>query len=1694
LRAALASPTELFAFLQAVSGLTPDDLATLVCALGIVVSAWQACRSNPSPLLLLAAFGLYACIFATGGVFLSFQWDILLLEVGFAVALACGFWQAPVGTGTSGDARVVGQHGEAADDRRSWLARALLSLSDDPDGEPQLSTPGLWLLRLAAFKLMLMSGAVKLQAACPTWHALTATEVHFASQCLPGPLAWALHQAPPLAHQLEVAATMVVELPATLLLLFAAPLGLRTAARVGVALQATLQLLIIASGNYAFFNWLTLALCLFALPTGSRRRRSSGDGITADAGELSEHPANPDAQPPRQHRAAKHRRLCGSGAQYAALAAATAFSCWYMFELTDRGPFLPPPPHGSGGAALTAPSDHAGDGENGGAAGAGQLPILWWARWSLRMHPHRMGVAAFNALLDAALPPIALLATAGFAVACGVWALRQISRAAIALGAACACDCRGRRSGGVIRDGAGSSARARGLWWRMRLLASAALVIALLPLHLAGVGLVWGASTVMLLSLRPDTLDPSTLYLALPTVLPAAAALERRERAALKKRGRGSGSATATGDSSGVEAAGSHWRLRLTAKLQAAAWPALRAAAASLEAARSLGLQAALAAYHATAAWHVTSGYGLFRRMTGVGADSGASNDAWGAPITTVERPEVILEGLWLPEDLEAAAEAARDAVGVENGPGSAATAGSVTAARGEAHAETSDRPLRLPVLPPGGTLGAATAVPGAAAAAALSGIRAGTLPATAAWLEIPLPFKPSGDLAARPAQVAPHQPRLDWQFWFAALGDYASAPWLVRFADLLLQGSPAAYGLLDAGRYPVRRALALQVAERGQARWQRRDPGGAGEGSRNASASAADVSQEGEQAETTASAAAPLRPSPQQRPGGGEAAAAVLLAAFVPPVAIRARRWHYDFTRVDAPWARQRQPALDSSAYAAVNASNGTGSHSSGEAANVWAPLSRALAAAASMIGPDALAASSSDYPFWQRRLAGEYLPSITRHEPSVVQFSSAHGWHRPPYALLRDATAYSHVGAPTGNINGSAAVQPPVGATATDAAVAAARRELASGRAIPVLLPTLTEGCTAGPGALTQSSSGDNQHHACMPHAVLRLGAAEEAALFCGLGSGFAHPATLHGDSMTAEGTAAAAPPASRGHGRWLAAADEAASTIRTAVRQALSAGAWVHCSGALHRLTAAAARSDCAAMDDGEGSDGVLPATSHARRRAGEAKSRRRRGKTGTSATGERTALCRRNLPALAGVAASSCGGDAWAALLQPACTALARGALRAALAGLRLGRAMGLLTAAHAGFVVPRAVVVTARTQTGGSEHASEQRLPEQGAAHRSAEGVLLGSAAASAAEADRSSTMVAALWRSGYALSHEAAATAGFYMDGQTPSAVLSALGGTQHPAVPGQPAVAESLQAASLHEAVATVANSPLAPLVVTAPALRDALAQARDSRRAAQAPGRSMLASLHETVCSLAGPLHLQALLTTVRCRPRAQQHPSPLPPSEQDAAASASAHASPLWWVVGIVGLRVLAQALGALRRDEGCGAAAGAREGSRGNGQRGSSADISSCPAASVIACVAPETRASASASLASEQSLVSSAQPARHHGMHSDADDAGDGELEGREPAAAAAAMAVTDHRNGRVGNAEPQPPAEGGMRRRRPHAAAGLSAAGEHREHSDEGRDQGATVLAGSATGGAVEVGGRVAAAGSGLVEFMLDGL
>jgi hypothetical protein len=70
-------------------------------------------------------------------------------------------------------------------------------------------------------------------------------------------------------------------------------------------------------------------------------------------------------------------------------------------------------------------------------------------------------------------------------------------------------------------------------------------------------------------------------------------------------------------------------------------------------------------------------------------------------------------------------------------------------------------------------------------------------------WRPYEFRWKP-GDLRLRPRFVAPHQPRLDWQMWFAALDTCEENPWLVNFLARLLQGEPAVLHLIRSNPFPA--------------------------------------------------------------------------------------------------------------------------------------------------------------------------------------------------------------------------------------------------------------------------------------------------------------------------------------------------------------------------------------------------------------------------------------------------------------------------------------------------------------------------------------------------------------------------------------------------------------------------------------------------------------------------------------------------------------------------------------------------------------------------------------------------------------------------------------------------------------------------------------------------------------------------
>lgn len=178
----------------------------------------------PSVTLALLWF-FYLSLVSVGQDFLSFQWDSLLLEAGFLTI----FYAPPV-----------------------------LWDKFRPRGNPPALIHGLfvWLL----FRLMFSSGVVKLASGDAAWHDLSALSFHYETQPLPPWTAWFMHQLPLWFQKFSTVLMFVIEL--AMPFLFFLP---RRPRLVGAALIVGLQVMIMITGNYCFFNFLSIALCVLLI-------------------------------------------------------------------------------------------------------------------------------------------------------------------------------------------------------------------------------------------------------------------------------------------------------------------------------------------------------------------------------------------------------------------------------------------------------------------------------------------------------------------------------------------------------------------------------------------------------------------------------------------------------------------------------------------------------------------------------------------------------------------------------------------------------------------------------------------------------------------------------------------------------------------------------------------------------------------------------------------------------------------------------------------------------------------------------------------------------------------------------------------------------------------------------------------------------------------------------------------------------------------------------------------------------------------------------------------------------------------------------------------------------------------------------------------------------------------------------------
>ena len=184
--------------------------AALLAGLGDLVPLWASMALWAVPWLL------YLSIVNIGQVWYAFGWESLLLEAGFLA----------------------------------------IFLGNDDSAPP---TAGRYLLIWLVFRLELGAGLIKWRGD-PCWRQLTCLYHHHETQPMPGPLSWYFHHLPRPLHRVEAAANHVAQLLVPFCLFLPQP-----AASWAAAVVIVTQLWLVASGNFAWLNWLTMILAVAAV-------------------------------------------------------------------------------------------------------------------------------------------------------------------------------------------------------------------------------------------------------------------------------------------------------------------------------------------------------------------------------------------------------------------------------------------------------------------------------------------------------------------------------------------------------------------------------------------------------------------------------------------------------------------------------------------------------------------------------------------------------------------------------------------------------------------------------------------------------------------------------------------------------------------------------------------------------------------------------------------------------------------------------------------------------------------------------------------------------------------------------------------------------------------------------------------------------------------------------------------------------------------------------------------------------------------------------------------------------------------------------------------------------------------------------------------------------------------------------------
>ncbi|MFT6006720.1 MAG: hypothetical protein ACI9SX_001700 [Pseudoalteromonas tetraodonis] len=214
-QAFLSNPT-LFHFFH--NDVFLQSLAWLGAALSLIVLLGYA-----NSLILFMLWILYMSFVNAGQLFYGFGWEIQTLELGFLMMLLTPLW----------DAR--------------------------PFPKRETPLPIIWLMRFFLFRFYLGAGLIKLRGS-ECWDDFTCLFYHFETQPIPNPLSPFMHFMPSFVLKFGVMFAESLQVIGAFFVFY--PRALRIIAGL---IFLTFQSTLIITGNYSFFNWITLipALVLF---------------------------------------------------------------------------------------------------------------------------------------------------------------------------------------------------------------------------------------------------------------------------------------------------------------------------------------------------------------------------------------------------------------------------------------------------------------------------------------------------------------------------------------------------------------------------------------------------------------------------------------------------------------------------------------------------------------------------------------------------------------------------------------------------------------------------------------------------------------------------------------------------------------------------------------------------------------------------------------------------------------------------------------------------------------------------------------------------------------------------------------------------------------------------------------------------------------------------------------------------------------------------------------------------------------------------------------------------------------------------------------------------------------------------------------------------------------------------------------